>query len=106
MRWVNKLSDTDIEKLLKKLGVEYESLKISKRNDSFIVSKNDETSYVLSFDDFQLIFNFECVDDYNYRSVDKIFYLFMENKFGKEYLIDLIRHKTGLSGKFLRKKLR
>ena len=31
---------------------------------------------------------------------------FMENKFGREYLIDLIRNKTGLSGKFLRKKLR
>lgn len=106
MRWVNKLSDTDIENLVKKLGVEYEGLKLLKRNDSFIVSKNDETSYVLFFDDFQLIFNFDCVDDYNYRSVDKIFYLFMENKFGREYLIDLIRNKTGLSGKFLRKKLR
>ena len=106
MRWVNKLSDTDIENLVKKLGVEYESLKIVKRNDSFIVSKNDETSYVLFFDDFQLIFNFDRIDDYNYHSVDKIFYLFMENKFGREYLIDLIRNKTGLSGKFLRKKLR
>ena len=106
MRWVNKLSDTDIENLVKKLGVEYESLKLLKRNDSFIVSKNDETSYVLFFDDFQLTFNFDCVDDYNYRSADKIFYLFMENKFGREYLIDLIRNKTGLSGKFLRKKLR
>ena len=106
MRWINKLSDTDIEDLVKKLGVEYESLKLLKRNDSFIVSKNDETSYVLFFDDFQLIFNFDCVDDYDYHSVDKTFYLFMENKFGKEYLIDLIRNKTGLSGKFLRKKLR
>jgi hypothetical protein len=106
MRWINKLSDTDIENLVKKLGVEYESLKIVKRNDSFIVSKNNETSYVLFFDDFQVIFNFDRVDDYNYRSVDKIFYLFMENKFGREYLIDLIRNKTGLSGKFLRKKLK
>ena len=110
MRWINKLSDTDIEKLVKKLGIEYESLKISKRNDriidKIIVSKNDETSYVLFFDDFQLIFNFDCIDGYNYHSVNKIFYLFMENKFGKEYLIDLIRNKTGLSGKFLRKKLR
>ena len=106
MRWVNKLSNNDIENLVKKLGVDFKNLKLSKRNDSFIVSKNDETSYVLFFDDFQLIFNFECVDNYNYRSVDKIFYLFMENKFGREYLIDLIRNKTGLSGKFLRKKLR
>ena len=110
MRWINKLSDSDIEKLVKKLGIDFKSLKISKRNDriidKIIVSKNDETSYVLFFIDFQLIFNFDCVDDYNYRSVDKIFYLFMENKFGKEYLIDLIRNKTGLSGKFLRKKLR
>ena len=106
MRWINKLSDTDIEKLVKKLGVEFESLKLSKRKDSFIISKNNETSFVLFFDDFKLIFNFDCVDDYNYYSVDKIFYLFMENKFGKEYLIDLIRNKTGLSGKFLRKKLR
>ena len=106
MRWINKLSDDDIEKLVKKLGVEYKSLKLLKRNDSFIVNRNDETSYVLFFDDFQLIFNFDRIDDYNYHSVDKIFYLFMENKFGKEYLIDLIRNKTGLSGKFLRKKLR
>ena len=30
MRWINKLSDTDIEKLLKKLGIEYESLKITR----------------------------------------------------------------------------
>ena len=43
---------------------------------------------------------YDCIDK------EKIFYLFMENKFGKEYLIDLIRNKTGLSGKFLRKKLR
>ena len=106
MRWINKLSDTDIENLLKKLGVEYESLKIRKRKDRFIISKNDETSYVLFFDDFQLIFNFDCIDNYNYHLVGKTFYLFMENKFGREYLIDLIRHKTGLSGKFLRKKLR
>ena len=106
MRWVNKLSGADIENLVKKLGVEYESLKLLKRNDSFIVSKNDETSYVLFFDDFQLIFNFDLVDNYDYHSADKIFYLFMENKFGREYLIDLIRNKTGLSGKFLRKKLR
>ena len=106
MRWVNKLSDVDIENLVKKLGVEYESLKLLKRNDSLIVSKNDETSYVLFFVDFQLIFNFDLVDNYDYHSADKIFYLFMENKFGREYLIDLIRHRTGLSGKFLRKKLR
>ena len=106
MRWINKLSNDDIGNLVKKLGVEYESLKISKRKDSFIISINDETSCVLFFDDFQLIFNFDCVDNYDYRSVDKIFYLFMENKFGKEYLIDLIRNKTGLSGKFLRKKLK
>ena len=50
MRWVNKLSDTDIEKLLKKH--------------------------------------------------------FTDDRFGRECLIDLIRNKTGLSGKFLRKKLR
>ena len=106
MRWVNKLSDTDIENLVKKLGIEYESVKILKLKDSLIVSKNDETSYVLFFVDFQLIFNFDLVDNYDYHSADKIFYLFMENKFGREYLIDLIRNKTGLSGKFLRKKLR
>ena len=106
MRWVNKLSDTDIENLVKKLGVEYESVKILKLKDSLVISKNDETSYVLFFVDFQVIFNFDLVDNYDYQSADKIFYLFMENKFGREYLIDLIRHKTGLSGKFLRKKLR
>ncbi len=106
MRWINKLSDSDIEKLVKKLGIEYESVKILKLKDSLVVSKNDETSYVLFFDDFQLIFNFDLVDNYDYHSKDKIFYSFIENKFGKEYLIDLIRNKTGLSGKFLRKKLR
>ena len=106
MRWVNKLSNIDIEKLVKKLGVEFECLKLSKRNDSFIISKNNETSFVLFFDDFKLIFNFDCVDDYNYHSVDKIFYLFMENKFGKAYLIDISRNKTGLSGKYHRKKVR
>ena len=106
MRWVNKLSDTDIENLVKKLGIEYESVKILKLKDSLVISKNDETSYVLFFVDFQVIFNFDLVDNYDYQSADKIFYLFMENKFGREYLIDLIRNKTGLSGKFLRKKLR
>ena len=106
MRWVNKLSDTDIENLVKKLGIEYESVKILKLKDSLVISKNDETSYVLFFVDFQVIFNFDLVDNYDYHSADKIFYLFMENKFGREYLMDLIRHKTGLSGKFLRKKLR
>ena len=106
MRWINKLSDTDIENLVKKLGVEFECLKLSKRKDSFIISRNNETSFVLFFDDFKLIFNFDLVDNYDYHSADKIFYLFMENKFGKAYLIDLIRNKTGLSGKFLRKKLR
>ena len=106
MRWVNKLSDTDIENLVKKLGIEYESVKILKLKDSLVISKNDETSYVLFFVDFQVIFNFDLVDNYDYHSADKIFYLFMENKFGREYLIDLIRNKTGLSGKFLRKKLR
>ena len=106
MRWVNKLSGADIENLVKKLGVEYESVKILKLKDSLVVSKNDETSYVLFFVDFRVIFNFDLVDNYDYHSADKIFYLFMENKFGKEYLIDLIRNKTSLSGKFLRKKLR
>ena len=106
MRWINKLSDADIEKLLKKLGVEHESVKIIKLKDSLVVSKNDETSYILFFVDFQVIFNFDLVDNYDYHSAEKIFYLFMENKFGREYLIDLIRNKTGLSGKFLRKKLR
>ena len=106
MRWVNKLSDNDIENLVKKLGIEYESVKILKLKDSLVISKNDETSYVLFFVDFQVIFNFDLVDNYDYQSADKIFYLFMENKFGREYLIDLIRNKTGLSGKFLRKKLR
>ena len=106
MRWINKLSDTDIENLVKKLGIEYESVKILKLKDSLVISKNDETSYVLFFVDFQVIFNFHLVDNYDYHSADKTFYLFMENKFGREYLIDLIRNKTGLSGKFLRKKLR
>ena len=33
MRWINKLSNTDIEKLVKKLGIEYESLKIRKEKN-------------------------------------------------------------------------
>ena len=106
MRWINKLSDTDIENLLKKLGIEYESLKIEKTKSGFWVYRDNKESYILFTDDFNLSFKFSHSIDYNYRTNDKIFYLFMENKFGREYLIDLIRNKTGLSGKFLRKKLR
>ena len=106
MRWVNKLSDADIEKLLKKFGVEYQILKIEKTKYGFLVYRDNEESYVLFTDDFNLSFKFSHSIDCNYRTNDKTFYLFMENKFGKEYLIDLIRHKTGLSGKFLRKKLK
>ncbi len=106
MRWINKLSDTDIEKLVKKLGVEYQILKIEKTKYGFWVHRDNEESYVLFTDDFNLSFKFSHSIDDNYKLIDKIFYLFMENKFGREYLIDLIRNKTGLSGKFLRKKLR
>ena len=40
MRWINKLSDTDIEKLVKKLGVEFESLKIRKEKNYIKVYQN------------------------------------------------------------------
>ena len=109
MRWVNKLSDTDIEKLAKKLGIEYESLKIRKETNCIKVYLDG--AYYKSFViyDFSIMFS----DDNGYYweyydciAKEKLFYLFMENKFGREYLIDLIRNKTGLSGKFLRKKLR
>ena len=43
MRWVKKLSDTDIEKLVKKLGIEYESLKIEKETDCIKVYCDSET---------------------------------------------------------------
>ena len=109
MRWINKLSDTDIEKLAKKLGIEYESLKIRKEINCIKVYLNG--AYYKSFViyDFSIMFSddngyyweyYDCIAKAN------LFYLFMENKFGKAYLIDLIRNKTGLSGKFLRKKLR
>ena len=106
MRWVNKLSDTDIEKLAKKLGIEYESLIIRKEINCIKVYLNGSYYYSFVIYDFSIRFNFDLVDNYDYHSADKLFYLFMENKFGREYLIDLIRNKTGLSGKFLRKKLR
>ena len=106
MRWVNKLSDTDIEKLAKKLGIEYESLIIRKEINCIKVYLNGAYYYSFVIYDFSTMFNFDLVYNYDYHSADKIFYLFMENKFGREYLIDLIRNKTGLSGKFLRKKLR
>ena len=109
MRWVNKLSDTDIEKLAKKLGIEYESLIIRKEINCIKVYLNGAYCYSFVIYDFSIMFSddngdywecYDCIDK------EKIFYLFMENKFGREYLIDLIRNKTGLSGKFLRKKLR
>ena len=101
MRWVNKLSDTDIEKLVKKLGIEFNFLKIEKSSDFINIYINND---IFILEDF-------LITNYLFRNItfnvdNKIFYLFMENKFGREYLIDLIRHKTGLSGKFLRKKLR
>ena len=106
MRWIKKLSDTDIEKLLKNLGIEYQILKIEKTKSGFWVYRDNKESYILFTDDFNLSFKFSHSIDDNYKLIDKIFYLFMENNFGREYLIDLIRNKTGLSGKFLRKKLR
>ena len=101
MRWINKLNNTDIENLLKKLGVEYENLKIEKASDFIEIYSNDD---IFVLEDFS-------ITNHLFRNItfnvdNKILYLFMENKFGKEYLIDLIRHKTGLSGKFLRKKLK
>lgn len=101
MRWVNKLSDTDIEKLLKKLGVEFNFLEIEKSSDFINIYINND---IFILEDF-LITNY-LLRNVTFNVDNKIFYLFMENKFGKEYLIDLIRHKTGLSGKFLRKKLK
>ena len=109
MRWVNKLSDTDIENLVKKLGIEYESVKIRKEKNHIKVYWDSVYCYSFVIYDFSTMFRddngdywecYDCIDK------EKIFYLFMENKFGKAYLIDLIRHRTGLSGKFLRKKLR
>ena len=100
MRWINKLNNTDIEKLVKRLGVEYDYIKRQKHTDANIIELNEDTESYLIIADFTLFTNIE-IDNF-----DKIFYLFMENKFGKEYLIDLIRNKTGLSGKFLRKKLK
>lgn len=101
MRWVNKLSDTDIEKLVKKLGIEFNFLKIEKSSDFINIYINND---IFILEDF-------LITNYLFRNItfnvdNKIFYLFMENKFGREYLIDLIRHKTGLSGKFLRKKFK
>ena len=109
MRWVNKLSDTDIEKLLKKLGIEYVSLRIKKETNCIKVYLDSVYYYSLVIYDFSIMFsdnNGDYCEYYDCIAKEKIFYLFMENKFGKEYLIDLIRNKTGLSGKFLRKKLR
>ena len=109
MRWVNKLSDTDIEKLVKKLGIEYESLKIKEGIGCINVYLDSACWYALAIFDFSIMV---CDDEeeywtyYDYIAIEKLLYLFMENKFGREYLIDLIRNKTGLSGKFLRKKLR
>ena len=101
MRWVKKLSDTDIEKLVKKLGIEYVNLKIEKASEFIEIYSNDD---IFVLEDF-LITN-HLFRNITFNVDNKIFYLFMENKFGREYLIDLIRNKTGLSGKFLRKKLR
>ena len=109
MRWVKKLSDTDIEKLVKKLGIEYESLRREKRTNCIKVYLDGAYDKSFVIYDFSIMFSDD--DGYYgeyYYCIAKanLFYLFMENKFGKEYLIDLIRHKTGLSGKFLRKKLK
>ena len=101
MRWVKRLSNTDIENLLKKLGAGYENLKIEKASDFIEIYSNDD---IFVLEDF-LITN-HLFRNITFNVDNKIFYLFMENKFGKEYLIDLIRNKTGLSGKFLRKKLK
>ena len=101
MRWVNKLSDTDIENLVKELGIELSFLKIEKESDFIKIYSNDD---IFVLEDF-LITN-HLFRNITFNVDNKIFYLFMENKFGKEYLIDLIRNKTGLSGKFLRKKLK
>ena len=114
MRWVNKLSDTDIENLVKKLGVEYVNLRIEKgvnciNTNCIKIYLDSAYYYSLVIYDFSIMFSddngdyWEC---YDCIAKDKILCLFMENKFGREYLIDLIRKKTGLSGKFLRKKLR
>ena len=109
MRWINKLSDTDIEKLLKKLGIEYESLRIEKRTNCIKVYLGGAYDKSFVIYDFSIMFiddNGDYRECYDCNDKEKIFYLFVENKFGREYLIDLIRNKTGLSGKFLRKKLR
>ena len=109
MRWVNKLSDSDIEKLVKKLGVEYKGLRIKKEIGCINVYLDSACWYALAIFNFSIMV---CGDEEEYWkyyddiAMEKTLYLFMENKFGKEYLIDLIRNKTGLSGKFLRKKLR
>ena len=101
MRWINKLSDTDIEDILRKLKIEFNLLKIEKASDFIKIYSNDD---IFVLEDF-LITN-HLFRNITFNEDNKIFYLFMENKFGREYLIDLIRNKTGLSGKFLRKKLR
>ena len=109
MRWVNKLSDTDIEKLVKKLIIEYKSLRIKKETNCIKVYLDSVYWHALAIYDFSIVFSDdedEYLEFYDCIDKEKIFYLFMENKFGRAYLIDLIRHRTGLSGKFLRKKLR
>ena len=109
MRWINKLSDTDIENLVKKSGIEYVSLKIKKETDCINVYLDSSCWYALAIFDFSVMV---CDDEeeywtyYSSITIEKTLYLFMENKFGREYLIDLIRNNTGLSGKFLRKKLK
>ena len=92
MRWVKKLSDSDIENLVKKLGIEFNFLEIEKSSDFINIYINND---IFILEDF-------LITNYLFRNIafnvdNKIFYLFMENKFGKEYLIDLIRNKTGLS---------
>ena len=109
MRWINKLSDDDIEKLVKKLGVEYKSLRRKKESNCIKVYLDGAYWHALTIYDFSIVFcddEEEYLEFYDCTAKEKLFYLFMENKFGREYLIDLIRNKTGLSGKFIRKKLR
>ena len=56
MRWVNKLSDTDIENLVKKLGIEYESVKIRKEKNHIKVNWDSVYCHSFVIYDFSTMF--------------------------------------------------
>ena len=79
MRWVNKLSDTDIEKLAKKLGIEYESLIIRKEINCIKVYLNGAYYYYFVIYDFSIMFSddngdywecYDCIDKEKGKAAD------------------------------------